>query len=113
MSVTPPTPVRPSCLKATDEPGRFTTVTGTGISGTLCCDTPSERSPVATTTVGERRTISFSLLIPGIPFAPRSVYAAPTTTAPDGDSAEPAGGSYEPRGGNDGPAVFRSLRLRM
>src|ERR1700752_94905 len=101
MNVTAPTPVRSICFRPTDEPARLTTVIGTGRPSALCCDTPADISPSATTTVGERSTSTFSDVIAGMPCAPRSVYTARRATTPCGASPEPAGGVYEPLGGGD------------
>jgi hypothetical protein len=92
ISVTAPMPVRSICLNDTEDPARFAIASGTGICSTVCLDTPSDKSPEATTTVGERNTIDFSFVIDGIPFATRSLYSARSSTTPVGESPEPAGG---------------------
>src|SRR3954464_1385234 len=105
-NVTAATSVRSTCLNSTDEGDLLTTVICTGSSGTLCFDTPSDNSPLATTKVGERRTTVFSFEIAGIPLAPRSVYSARSISAPPGTAPNAAVGAYAPRTGSDGVAVF-------
>ena len=92
MNVTARAPVRSICFSATDEPERFASAIGTGTRSSVVVDTPSDISPLATTTVGARSWSVFSVVIAGMPFAPRSVYAARSCTTPCGASPEPAGG---------------------
>src|SRR6267143_528029 len=113
MKITAPTPVRSICFRATEELDRLTTVIGTGIPSAFCFDTPSDIAPVATTTLGDRSTSACSVVIAGMPFAPRSVYSARSTSTPYGASPEPAGGVYEPRTGSDAELVVVSARLLM
>src|SRR5207237_10702545 len=98
---------------ATEELDRLTAAIGTGIPSALCFDTPSDISPVATMTLGDRSTSACSLVIAGMPFAPRSVYSARSTNTPCGASPEPAGGVNDPRTGSDAEPVVVSARLMM